>query len=49
MFIMVCFIHVCMDKHIQATKKVLESFFVFYVPIVTFVPLLFSNVYACIL
>lgn len=42
-----------MDKRVQATEKiqaqVLESFFVFYVPVVTLVPLLFSNVYACIL
>lgn len=41
-----------MDKHIQTTEKIqaqeLEPFFVVYVPVVTFVPLSFSNVYVCI-
>lgn len=48
----VCFIYGCMDKYTQATEKIqaqeLESFFVAHVPIVTFVPLSFSNVYVCI-
>lgn len=52
MFVTVYFMHVYMDKHIQTTEKiqaqVLELFFfVVYVLLVTFVPLLSSNAYVC--
>lgn len=52
MCVIAYFIHVCMDKHIQATEEiqaqVLESCLIVYIPIVTFVPLSFSNVYVYI-
>lgn len=54
MFVTVYFMHVYMDKHIQTTEEiqaqVLELFFVFfvvYVLLVTFVPLLSSSAYVC--
>lgn len=49
MFAIAYFIHVCMDKHIQATEEiqapVLESYLIVYIPRATFVSLSFSNVY----
>lgn len=53
MFAIIYFVRVCRDKHIKATEKIqaqmLEPFFfVVYVPMVTFVPSSFSNVYVCI-
>lgn len=53
MFVTVYFMHVYMDKHIQTTEEiqaqVLELFFFFvvYVLLVTFVPLLSSSAYVC--
>lgn len=49
MFVIVYFIHVCMDKHMQATEKiqahVLEYMFVVYVPMVTFWFLYYFQMY----